>query len=214
MNRRMALAVLVGVAFTAISALMLRLTPLSYLALLPGRLATELLTDPEATPTALAILITNVLVYSVVAFAILRVIPFDSDKAGRVLRILWAPALLVMIFAMVPRFNPIWPSGFEDLRVHERQLQDSLQAGIDLEEARARVSGIEISEIPIHETQEVLRLKDLTITADKGDLLLRTARRTQTAFRYPCSYDLEVVLIFGSDHKMKQRYIRERKTCQ
>jgi hypothetical protein len=58
----------------------------------------------------------------------------------------------------------------------------------------------------------VLENSEATITAQSGDTVLGSRFQTE-AFEFPCGYVMQIVLVFGRDRKLKQRYIHRFRMC-
>jgi hypothetical protein len=58
----------------------------------------------------------------------------------------------------------------------------------------------------------VLQNPEETITAESGDTVLVSRFQTE-AFEFPCGYDMQIVLLFGRDRNLKQRYIHRFRMC-
>jgi hypothetical protein len=58
----------------------------------------------------------------------------------------------------------------------------------------------------------VLHNPQATITAQSCDTVLFSRFQTE-AFEFPCGYDMQIVLLFGRDGKVKERYIRRFPLC-
>ena len=61
-------------------------------------------------------------------------------------------------------------------------------------------------------TREILRNGNTVIVAVAGDRVLSSRFRTD-ASQYPCSYDLEILVIFSPDGKIKNRYVAPVPVC-
>jgi hypothetical protein len=58
----------------------------------------------------------------------------------------------------------------------------------------------------------VLKREDTSITAEPGDRVM-WARLETDASQFPCGYDIEVVLVFGPDEKIKDQYVHRSRVC-
>ena len=58
----------------------------------------------------------------------------------------------------------------------------------------------------------VLQNPQATITAQSGETVL-VSRFDTEAFEFPCGYDMQIVLVFGRDRNLKQRYIHRFRMC-
>jgi len=101
-----------------------------------------------------------------------------------------------------------------ELAIQEKSLQNALPLGMGLEESRAalRAKGIQFQEEPEKSPAILLSREDKNITATAGDRVI-SARFETEASQYPCGYDMEVVLLFGPDERMKDQYIHRLRLC-
>jgi len=82
----------------------------------------------------------------------------------------------------------------------------------------SRVRGVLNSKkIQFYESTEpsdgvVLENADTTMTAHAGDTVL-VSRFDTKAFEFPCGYDMQIILVFGNDRNLKQRYIHRFRMC-
>jgi hypothetical protein len=58
----------------------------------------------------------------------------------------------------------------------------------------------------------VLQNPQATITAQSGETVL-VSRFDTEAFEFPCGYDMQIVLVFGHDRNLKQRYMHRFRIC-
>ncbi len=184
--------------------------------LLPGGvLATFLFRASEITPP-LAVLAGNALMYSAAAFIVLVVLPSSlSVAAMRLVTIrLTIPAMLLVGFACVPAFNPLWPRGMAELTKQEKGLQEALPLGMGLDQARAVLLSKRIRFQEGTESSEtvVLKREDTSITAGAGERVM-WGRLETDASQFPCGYDIEVVLVFGPDERIKDQYVHRSRVC-
>jgi hypothetical protein len=101
-----------------------------------------------------------------------------------------------------------------ELARQESDLQKVIPLGMSLNEARSvlKLRGIQFTESAEPIGGLVLQNGPTTITAQSGDTVLVSRFQTE-AFKFPCGYDMEIVLLFGSDGKVKERYIRRFPMC-
>jgi hypothetical protein len=50
------------------------------------------------------------------------------------------------------------------------------------------------------------------VTAQSGDTVVVSRFQTE-AFQFPCWYDMQIVLVFGHNRTLKQRYIHRVRMC-
>jgi hypothetical protein len=180
-----------------------------------GVLASVLFSASEITPPQ-AVLAGNAALYSAVALIGLVVLPNSLGVAAmrRVAAWLVAPTLLLISLACVPAFNRLWPRGLDQLSKNEDQLREALPVGMGLDQARAvmRSKGIDFREQAEASETTVLERGNTSITAEPGDRVM-SARLETNASQFPCGYDIEVVLLFGRDEKMRSQYVHRLRLC-
>jgi hypothetical protein len=182
----------------------------------PGAVLVAFIHSSDQTDSPLAVLTANALVYSVIALIV--VIVFCRKVTTATLRLvvirLVIPALLLVALACVPAFNRLWPRGMAELTTQEKELREAFPVGMEVERARAtmRAKGIDFYERT--ETSETVLLErgDTRVTAQPGDRVM-SARLETGATQFPCGYDIEVLLLFGSDERMRRQYVHRQPLC-
>lgn len=220
---RIAVALLSGSGFASFLLLLLKVSPAAIISgiliflLTPGGVLADLLSRSKEFSSPLAVLGANALVYSVVASVfVFRVFRSSSDTTMRLVTIRLAiPALALVSLACVPAFNPLWPRGMMELAKQERELQDALPLGAGLDQARTvlQAKGIRFQEWV--ETGQTVALDDgngKRITAVAGDKVVY-ARMETGASQFPCDYEIQMVLLFGQDDRLKQQHIQRLRLC-
>jgi len=124
------------------------------------------------------------------------------------------PATLAVAFACIPAINPLWPHGMAELAKQESELQTAIPSGMSLDRVRGVLNS---KKIQFYESTEpsdgvVLENADTTMTAHAGDTVL-VSRFDTKAFEFPCGYDMQIILVFGNDRNLKQRYIHRFRMC-
>jgi hypothetical protein len=185
---RLTIAALWGIGFTSSLCLLMNLDWIIGLFLLPGGLA---------------------------AFAVTSLV-FRRARLEQLRRIAgWsiAPVAAVAVLACIPALNPLWPHGMSELAKQESDLQIAIPFGMSLDQVRDVLNS---RKIQFHESTEsdgvVLQNPSETITAQSGDTVLVSRFQTD-AFQFPCGYDIQIVLLFGHDRNLKQRYIHRFPMC-
>lgn len=213
---RITVALLCGAGLTSLAALLTRvLFPVSLL-LFPGSILAHFAVRSDDFGPPLLVLPANALVYSAAAYA--RISLFCGDIAAPKMRLavlrLVLPVAVLVGLACIPGVDPLWPQGMTELAEQEKTLQDALPIGMSLEGARNVLNSkrIQFQEQDEKSRETVLERQDKTITATAGDRVISTRLETE-ASQFPCSYDLEVVLLFGSDHQIKDRYVHRLRLC-
>jgi hypothetical protein len=217
---RLILALLFGVGFTALSALLINIpsSGIAYLALLlltPGGIVTSLLVRSQGLGSPLALLAANTFIYSVIAFVALRFwIRLDASKAKRLAVGLIIPVLILAGVACMPSVSPISPRGMTQLADEEKILRVGLPVGSTLDVARAflRSRSVNCHEYEISVEGPILYNAHAKIVAKPGDRLISAQIDTE-AEQFPCSYHIEVVLLFGEDERLRDEYIERSPTC-
>lgn len=123
-------------------------------------------------------------------------------------------AATVAVLACIPAMNPLWPHGMADLAKQESELQTAIPVGTSLDQVRGVLNS---KKIRFYETTEpssgvILQNQQATITAESGDTVLVSRLQTE-AFEFPCGYDMQIVLLFGRDLNLKERYIHRFRIC-
>jgi hypothetical protein len=186
---RLTIAALWSIGFTSLLCLLMNLNWFIGLLLLPGALA---------------------------AFAV-PLLVFRRVRLEQLRRIAcWsvAPVAAVAVLACIPAMNPLWPHGMADLAKRESELQTAIPVGTSLEQVRGVLNS---KKIQFYESTEpsdgiVLQNPEETITAQSGDTVLVSRFQTE-AFEFPCGYDMQIVLLFGHDRNLKQRFIHRFRMC-
>ncbi len=89
-----------------------------------------------------------------------------------------------------------------------------IPSGMSLDRVRGVLNS---KKIQFYESTEpsdgvVLENADTTMTAHAGDTVL-VSRFDTKAFEFPCGYDMQIILVFGNDRNLKQRYIHRFRMC-
>lgn len=215
-------ALLSGTGFVSFLLLLLKVLPFLIVSvaitafLVPGGALLAILFRPKDFDPPLAVLAANALVYSVVFYLVLSTFWRDASpvKIRRLTNRLAAPAVIFLGLVCVPAFNPLWPRGLNDLTKQENELRAALPQGAELNRVRNLLSskGIQFQEEVEPTDTVVLKRGQESITAAAGDRVLSARRQTQ-ASQFPCGYDIEVVILFGPDDKLKQQYIGRLRVC-
>jgi len=218
MVRRITLALLWGSGFTALSSLALNLPYVNLGALFvltPGGLIHDtLLKQSDSAP---AILLANFLVYSAFAFVIISSFSILRPARTEDRRVsLWIvfPVAVLVCLACIPTLDPLWPTGMAQLAKKEVQLQEILPLGMDLEQARGvlRSQGISFWERVQESDDDLLTRPDASVSAVAGDRIVVSHIPTD-AGQFPCGYRIDVILVFGKEGLLKQRYIHRFRIC-
>jgi hypothetical protein len=186
------------------------------LVLLPGGLVSTVYSRSSDFPPPLAVLATNSIIYSAVAYTAIVVFWRDLTFARMRNLMLWlvAPTAILVGLACTPSLDPLFPRGLVEVAKDETELQAAFPVGTTLNEAR---SALRSRGIPYQETKEqsktvVLERDRTSITASEGDVVI-AARLQTAASQFPCGYEIEVVLLFGQDDKLSQQYIHRLRIC-
>ena len=214
---RIIAATLIGIGFTSLLAVLLNvpLQPLVYLAFLllaPGGIVGSMLFKVSWLGSPVPVLICNAVIYSAAAYLVFHRLRYQLSAKGTL--VIAAAALPLASLACVPSLNPLWPRGMSDLEEKERVLREGLPADSDLTSARAflRGRGIDAYEYSATSEDVVLRRATVKVMAQPGDHVL-SARVPTAAQQFPCSYDIEVILVFDRQEKLKQSDISRIGIC-
>jgi hypothetical protein len=166
--------------------------------------------------SAIALLGANVLIYSVLAFGLI-LLRFRRLLAGELKRLtvrMLLPFVAVSTLACFPALNPMLPVGMADLAKQERELQQALNPSVNLQDARSVLNNrhVEFGDQLQESDALVFQGPDKRISARTGDRVIVSRWRT-SAWSFPCGYDMEIILLFGPDEKLKDRYIRRFPVC-
>jgi len=219
---RAAVGVLCGAGLTSLLVILIRLsmptgiTLLLSLLLLPGSVVAHLTVGSQGIGPPLIVLTANVVVYAAVAYAGLSI--FGRSVAAEKMRLtairLVPPVVILVGLVCIPALNPLWPRGMNELIRQETTLQDALPMGMGMGGARAvlRSKGIQFQEQTETSKAVVVDRRDGSITAAVGDHVISARLETQ-ASQFPCGYDIEVVLLFGPDERLKDEYVHRLFLC-
>jgi len=195
---------------------MLRLSYVNLLAsllLAPGGMIQALL---RGSDSPLAILAANCAVYSVLIFVIATTIAGIQKRAESRRVNIWLafPVGVLVILACVPTLDPLWPTGMSQLATQEAQLHEILPVGIDLEQARGvlRSQGIQFWEHVEKYDNVIFTRPEGSISAASCDTVI-SAQIWTKAGQFPCSYRIDVVLLFGKEQGLTKRSIHRMRIC-
>jgi hypothetical protein len=221
-NHRVAVALLCGAGLTSLVLLLIKLSSPSaislFLALLlvPGGAIAHVVARSQETDPPLLVLGANVVVYAAAVLAGLYIFGrgVTAEKMRLATNRLILPVVILIGLVCIPALNPLWPRGMGTLTTQEKVLQGLLPIGLGIDEARAilRSKGIQFQEETETSKAVVVNRQDKSITATAGDRVI-SARLETEASQFPCGYDIEVVLLFGPDERMKDQYVHRLRLC-
>jgi|HubBroStandDraft_1064217.scaffolds.fasta_scaffold30561_2 hypothetical protein len=219
---RITVALLCGTGFTSVLLLLIKLSSPSGIALLlsllllPGSVIAHLPVRSEEIDPPLLMLAANTVVYAAISFVGFSIFgrAVVADKMRLVTMRLVFPVAILIGLVCIPALNPLWPRGMTELTKQEKVLQDALPVGMGMDGARAvlRSKGIQFQEETETSKAVVVNRPDGSITATAGDQVI-SARLETEASQFPCGYDIEVVLLFGPDERMKDQYVHRLRLC-
>ena len=124
------------------------------------------------------------------------------------------PVITLAALACFPSINPLWPHGMTELARQESDLQAAIQLGMSLDQVRDLLDSRKIQVYEFDQPRDGIVLENprTTITAQSGDTVLMSRFQTG-AFQFPCSYDMQIVLVFGQSRELKERYIHRFPLC-
>jgi hypothetical protein len=186
---RLAIGLLWGIGFTSLSCLLMNLIGFIGFFLLPGGL---------------------------VAFGV-GFLMFRKAGLPQLRRIVgWSllPVSVLAILACIPSINPLWPHGMKELAQQESELQTAIPVGMSLGQVRGVLNSRKIQFYESTEPKDGIVLQDpqTTMTAQSGDTVV-VSRFDTEAFEFPCGYDMQIVLVFGHNGNLKERYIHRFRMC-
>jgi hypothetical protein len=215
-------ALIFGIGFISLFLLLLRIlisTPLSIplsIFLVPGGMLIAILSRSRESNLALLVPVANALIYSGVVYVAVSIFWRNTSIATmqRVIARLAPPVAILLVLVCIPAFNPLWPRGMHELKRQETGLESALPLGMELNQSRAVLlsKGIQFREEAESSGGVVLEREDLKLAAAAGERVL-SARFQTDASMFPCGYDMEIVLLFGRDDKLKQRYVHRLRVC-
>ena len=218
---RICAALLFGAGLTSLLVLLLNIVPLFLSLLILGLLsfggvAMAVLSRSSELEPPLAMMALNALAYGAIGYIAVSIF-WRSSNAATMRRVaIWLvlPAAFFVCLACVPAINPLWPRGMSELTKQESELQAALPLGAKLSQCRAvlQSKGIQFREETESSAGVILERVDRTLTADADDRVL-SARFQTAAGAFPCGYDMEIVLLFGRDDKLRQQYIHRLRLC-
>jgi hypothetical protein len=215
---RLILAALCGVGFTALVALLLNVPAVAMLALVlltPGGILGAVLVRSQGLGSPSLVLAANAIIYSAVVCVAFH---FWLRPNGRMAQLLTAalaiPVLLLATLACIPSVSPLWPRGMSQLADEEKALRIGLPLGMTLDGARGILSarGVNYYEYEIHTEGPILQNSRATVLAKPGDRLI-SAQIETNAEQLPCSYKIQVALVFGADDRLRKSYIERSPVC-
>lgn len=193
-----------------------RLERMAAVLLTPGGIFASLLAPSEMVPHPTLLLAGNAIFYAMCWFglclAVRRWLTAGTVRLGT--SVFGFAAVVLFGLACIPRFDPLWPHGMGELRAREAKLESLIRPEMTIDQVRA---ALERESIPLNEetedsAREVLRNRNIQIVASAGDRLVFSRFRTD-AVQYPCGYDLQIVVLFAPDGKIKNRYVASIPIC-
>jgi len=217
---RFFVALLTGIGFTAVVALLLNLPSVLFvivapLLLSPGGIVASLLFKSQGLGNAPAVLMVNSAFYSAIAYLVLRLwLRLDDRRLRLVAAVMVVPVVLVTYFACLPSASPIWPRGMSQLSEEEELLRGGLPVGSDLDSARAFLGSHGISAYEEDMDAEGVVYQDAheRMLAEPGYRVLSAKVRTE-AGQFPCGYRIDIVLVFNEKRKLERRHIERFPVC-
>jgi len=218
-GRLCVLSLLFGVMIASLLPILLNVVRLERRAdilMMPGGIFASLLAPAAMVPNPMLLLTGNAIFYALCLFglclAVRRWLTASTVRLGT-----WAfgfAAVILFALACVPRFDPLWPHGMGELQAREIKLKSLIRSDMTIDQVRA---ALQQESIPLNEetedsAREVLRNRNTQIVAAAGDRLVFSRFRTD-AVQYPCGYDLQVVVLFAPDGKLKNRYVAPLPIC-
>lgn len=102
----------------------------------------------------------------------------------------------------------------DEIATKKHELQRAMPVGIKLDDALAvlRSKGIRFRELKYTSEANVLERENQSIVVAPGDRVV-SARFPTGASQFPCSYDMQVVLLFGNDDRLKQQHVGRLRVC-
>ncbi len=216
---RICIAILSGLGFTSLACLLLNI-PVANIFLsalfIPGGILLSILSGSENGDSIPALLGVSSALYSILAFVVI-LLRFRNTQAARLRQIaVWLvfPVSAMSCLACFPSLNPLWPAGMAELSRQELELEKALPLNMGLDDARGvlRAKGVEFQESIERVEGVIFDGPDAKIKAVPGDRVLSSRFRT-SASNFACAYDMNIILLFGQDERLKERYIHRFPIC-
>lgn len=218
-RHRFYVSLLSGLGFVSLICLLLNIGVANFFLLalfIPGGVAASILPWRTSWISISALLGANVVVYSILVFAVLllRFGTTERVKLRQIASRMVLPVAAISCLACFPSLNPLWPKGMAQLSKQESELQSALPLNMRLQDVRSILKGKGIEAVDFVENSEdvVFQGPDKKITAHAGDRVL-SGRSQTSASSFPCSYEIQVVLVFGPDERLKERYVSRFPIC-
>ena len=216
---RICVSVLSGLGFTSLVCLLLNIPWANFFLFAlftPGAIVLNILLRSANWDLIPALLGANVVFYSNLTLVVILLL-FRSIHAAKLRRTaIWMvlPVTAVSCLVCFPSLNPLLPRGMVELSKQELGLQEALPVNMGLQEARSmlKAKGIQFFESIESSESIVFKGPDRKITAAAGDRVLFSRLQT-SASRFPCGYDMEIIVLFGQDEKLKERYVHRLPIC-
>ena len=216
---RLLFATLAALGMTSLVALSLRVTLAGIVLGAPGWPIAIIFSAASHSDSALIFPVSVFSGYFFLALAFWK--PPDSQIWRQRLVLLTILVAALLVLASMPRLDPLIPKGMTALRKQEADLTFQLADKSTLTEVRQVLEArrIEFREETEHAEIELLSNKNVEISASAGDsvlfnhLVLSDVNPNAGAYQFPCRYDLQFILVFGQDEKLKQRYIEDSRLC-
>jgi len=216
---RICIAFLSGLGFTSLVCLLLNIPVVNFFLsalLIPGAIVLSILSRSENWESIPALLGVSSVIYSILSLVVI-LLRFRNTQAAKLRQIaIWLvfPVVAMSSLACFPSLNPLWPVGMAELSRQEIELKKALPLNMSLDNARGvlRARGVEIQESIERAESVVFESPDAKIKAVAGDRVLSSRFQT-SATNFVCGYDMNVILLFGQDERLKERYVRRFPIC-
>ena len=218
---RLLFATLAALGMTSLVALSLRVTFAGIFLGAPGWPIAIVFSAASHSDSALIFPLSVFSGYFCLALAFAFRKPPDSPIWRQRIVLLTILVAALLVLASMPRLDPLIPKGMTALRKQEADLTLLLADKSTLTEVRQVLEArrIEFREETEHAEIKLLSNKNVEISASAGDrvlfnhLVLSDVNPNAGAYQFPCRYDLQFILVFGQDEKLKQRYIGDSRLC-
>jgi hypothetical protein len=215
---RICISILGGLGLTSLVCLLLNIPWANFFLFAlftPGAIVLNILPRSANWDSVPALLGANAVFYSILALVVI-LLRFRSIQPVKLRHIaIWmaVPVTAMLCLVCFPSLNPLLPVGMAELSRQELGLQQALPLNMRLEDARSLLlaKGIQFGE-SIENSDVVFQVPDRKIAIAAGDRVL-TSRFQTSAFRFPCGYDMQVILLFGQDERLKERYVHRFPIC-
>jgi hypothetical protein len=220
------LALLSSAGITSLFVLLVDLllkTPLAMVfavPLLPGGLLDAIVLRSKTSiglfPNLSGVLLGNICFYAVIIYIAIRFFCQRVAPAAMrrwVIRLVF-PVIPLFGIACVPALDPFQARGMQAMENQQLDLKSAFQEGVTLDDARTllRAKHVAFSEANGWENGVLLQRPEKTIKTQSGDHVISIRLATE-ASQFPCTYEIQAILVFGKDQTLRDKFIGPWPVC-